>query len=123
MTARGPGPDPTRTFAPLPLRPPGARLAHRALALAVRDLLPARRPGVVAVGAEAGGSGGAVVVMAVNAAARTAGQDAAALVELLLHGRGGGSPDLAQGGGLPAGQLPQTLASIPALVVDSARPG
>lgn len=93
----------------------GGTDAARALAVAVRDLLPAERPGVVAVGSETGG-GKAVVVAAVNSAARTAGQDASALVKRLLHGRGGGSPEVAQGGGLEAGQLTETLSAVPGLV-------
>ncbi|GAU71164.1 alanyl-tRNA synthetase [Streptomyces sp. NBRC 110611] len=91
----------------------GGRAGARALATAVRDQLPADRPGVVAVGAESGG--GAVIVIAVNTAARTAGQDASTLVKHLLHGRGGGSPELAQGGGLPTGQLADTLAAVPGM--------
>ncbi|MFI1471805.1 alanine--tRNA ligase-related protein [Streptomyces wuyuanensis] len=90
--------------------------AARALAMAVRDGLPAERPGVVAVGAHPAGSGTAVLVVTVNPAAREAGQDAAALVKRLLHGRGGGSPEPAQGGGLPAGQLAKALASVPGLI-------
>ncbi|MFG2817006.1 alanine--tRNA ligase [Streptomyces sp. NPDC048410] len=82
----------------------------RGLAGAVRDALPADRPGVVAIGAESGGN--AVVVTAVNRAARTAGYDAAALVRRLLDGKGGGSPELAQGGGLPAERLARTLESV-----------
>ncbi|MFF0300501.1 alanine--tRNA ligase [Streptomyces sp. NPDC004562] len=91
--------------------------AARALAVAVRDLLPSGRPGVVAVGSEAGG-GKAVVVTAVNSAARTAGQDASDLVKRLLQGRGGGSPEVAQGGGLPAAQLTQTLTAVRGLVAE-----
>ncbi|GAA1116661.1 hypothetical protein GCM10009579_55790 [Streptomyces javensis] len=86
----------------------------RALATAVRDLLPRDRPGVAAVGAVSGGT--AVVVVAVNPAARASAQDASALVKRLLNGRGGGTPDLAQGGGLPAGRLAETLAAMPGLV-------
>ncbi|MGV9323284.1 alanine--tRNA ligase [Streptomyces sp. NPDC003660] len=82
----------------------------RELAGAVRDALPADRPGVVAIGAESGGN--AVVVTAVNRAARSAGYDAAALVRRLLDGKGGGSPELAQGGGLPAERLARTLESV-----------
>ncbi|MGV9791516.1 alanine--tRNA ligase [Streptomyces sp. NPDC003435] len=82
----------------------------RGLAGAVRDALPADRPGVVAIGAESGGN--AVVVTAVNRAARTAGYDAATLVRRLLDGKGGGSPELAQGGGLPAERLGRTLESV-----------
>ncbi|MGW7596317.1 alanine--tRNA ligase, partial [Streptomyces rubiginosohelvolus] len=86
----------------------------RALATAVRDLLPPDRPGVAAVGAVSGGT--AVVVVAVNPAARTTAPNASDLVKRLLNGRGGDSPDLAQGGGLPAERLTETLAAVPGLV-------
>ncbi|MEU7208867.1 alanine--tRNA ligase [Streptomyces sp. NPDC044989] len=86
----------------------------RALAIAVRECLPATRPGVVVVGSPAGDR--ATLVAAVNGAARSAGRDASALVKRLLDGKGGGSPEVAQGGGLPAGRLPKTLASVPALL-------
>ncbi|WP_159327647.1 alanine--tRNA ligase [Streptomyces tendae] len=86
----------------------------RALAIAVRDRLPAARPGVVVVGSPAGER--ATLVAAVNGAARSAGRDASALVKRLLDGRGGGSPELAQGGGIPGDRLPGTLGSVPALL-------
>ncbi|MFI8486565.1 DHHA1 domain-containing protein, partial [Streptomyces rubrogriseus] len=86
----------------------------RALALAVRERLPATRPGVVVVGSPAGER--ATLVAAVNGAARSAGRDASALVKRLLDGRGGGSPELAQGGGIPSDRLPGTLDSVPALL-------
>ncbi|WP_086692969.1 alanine--tRNA ligase [Streptomyces recifensis] len=87
----------------------------RALAGAIRDALPSDRPGVVAVGAESGDK--ALVVTAVNKAARAAGHDAAVLVRRLLNGKGGGSPELAQGGGLPAEELPQTLNSVRPIIM------
>ncbi|RSS84317.1 alanine--tRNA ligase [Streptomyces sp. WAC06614] len=83
----------------------------RALATAVRDRLPVATPGAVGVGTAAG-----VVVVALNKAAREAGLNAAALVKQLLGGRGGGSPELAQGGGLAADRLADTLAELPRLV-------
>ncbi|MFE9287961.1 alanine--tRNA ligase [Streptomyces olivaceus] len=86
----------------------------RALAIAVRERLPATRPGVVVVGSPAGDR--ATLVAAVNGAARSAGRDASALVKRLLDGRGGGSPELAQGGGIPSDRLPGTLDSVPALL-------
>ncbi|MFD5448053.1 alanine--tRNA ligase [Streptomyces sp. NPDC127100] len=86
----------------------------RALAIAVRDRLPAARPGVVVIGTPVGDR--ATLVAAVNGAARSAGRDASALVKRLLDGRGGGSPELAQGGGIPSERLPGTLASVPALL-------
>ncbi|WP_415852579.1 DHHA1 domain-containing protein, partial [Streptomyces albus] len=85
-------------------------------ATAVRDRLDARRPGAVAVGVPTGET--AVVVVAVNEAARGAGADASVLVKRLLSGRGGGSPVLAQGGGLRAGQLPAVLAGFPGLLAE-----
>ncbi|GGQ08288.1 alanine--tRNA ligase [Streptomyces pseudogriseolus] len=86
----------------------------RALAIAVRDRLPAARPGAVVIGTSAGDR--ATLVAAVNGAARSAGRDASALVKRLLDGRGGGSPELAQGGGIPVERLPDALASVPALL-------
>ncbi|MFG3082092.1 alanine--tRNA ligase [Streptomyces parvulus] len=89
----------------------------RTLAVAVRDRLPADRPGVVVVGTPAGDR--ATLVAAVNGAARSTGRDASALVKRLLDGRGGGSPDLAQGGGIPSERLPATLAAVPGLLADA----
>ncbi|MFB6509009.1 alanine--tRNA ligase, partial [Streptomyces virginiae] len=83
----------------------------RALATAVRDRLLAGAPGAVGVGTAAG-----VVVVALNKAARDAGLNAAALVKQLLGGRGGGSPELAQGGGLAEDRLADTLAELPRLI-------
>ncbi|GAA5065111.1 alanine--tRNA ligase [Streptomyces similanensis] len=86
----------------------------RALTVAVRDLLPSDRPGVVAIGVESGG--GAVLVAAVNPRAREAGLAASTLVKQLLDGRGGGSPELAQGGGLTADRLASVLEAVPVAV-------
>ncbi|MFD8898596.1 MULTISPECIES: hypothetical protein [Streptomyces] len=86
----------------------------RALDLAVRDRLPAARPGVVVIGTPAGDR--ATLVAAVNGAARNAGRDASVLVRRLPDGRGGGSPELAQRGGIPSEHLPDTLGSVPALL-------
>ncbi|MBB1256082.1 alanine--tRNA ligase [Streptomyces sp. OF3] len=86
----------------------------RELALAVRDRLDARTPGVVAIGAEADGK--TALVVAVNRAAKDAGLSAATLVKGLLSGRGGGNADIAQGGGIPAADLSPTLAGLPALL-------
>ncbi|MYW21592.1 alanine--tRNA ligase, partial [Streptomyces sp. SID2955] len=90
--------------------------AARALATAVRELLPAGRPGVVAVGAESGGKG--VLVATVNPAATGSGLDAARLVRQLLNGRGGGTAELAQGGGLSADRLRDVLRSVPGALAD-----
>ncbi|MEU1373735.1 alanine--tRNA ligase [Streptomyces triculaminicus] len=87
----------------------------RALALAVRDRLPEARPGVAAIGA-AGDGGKAVVTIALNGAAVAAGLSAAALVKSLLGGRGGGTAEVAQGGGLAAGTLAATLDALRGLL-------
>ncbi|MEU2657195.1 alanine--tRNA ligase [Streptomyces sp. NPDC007325] len=86
----------------------GAADEARALALAVRDRLPHTQPGVVAVATTAGG-----LVVAVNAPAREAGRNAGTLVKELLGGRGGGSPEIAQGGGIPTADLTTLLAGLP----------
>jgi alanyl-tRNA synthetase len=82
----------------------------RTLAQEIRGRIPADRPGVVAVAARANGK--ASLVVAVNAAARGRDVSASALVKGALSGRGGGSPDLAQGGGLPAEEAPSLLAAV-----------
>jgi alanyl-tRNA synthetase len=82
----------------------------RTLAQEIRGRMPADRPGVVAVTARTGGK--ASLVVAVNAAARSRGLSASDLVKGALSGRGGGSPDLAQGGGVPAGEAASPLAAV-----------
>jgi alanyl-tRNA synthetase len=82
----------------------------RTLAQEVRARLDASRPGVVAVTSRSGGK--ASLVVAVNGAARSRGLSAADLVKGALAGRGGGSPDLAQGGGAPASEAPNLLAVV-----------
>ncbi|MDX3300453.1 MULTISPECIES: DHHA1 domain-containing protein [unclassified Streptomyces] len=94
----------------------GAAQEARALAHAVRDRLPHGRPGVVAVATASGG-----LVLTVNAAARSPGRNAAEMVKELLGGRGGGSPETAQGGGLAAAELAVILADLlPRLVAEGA---
>lgn len=83
----------------------------RALALATRDRLPARRPGVVAVGTVSGP--GATLVITVNEAARQAGHSASTLVKRLLDGRGGGTDGTAQGGGITPERLATVLRDLP----------
>ncbi|MCA1217859.1 alanine--tRNA ligase [Streptomyces sp. 8L] len=83
----------------------------RVLATAIRDRLPVGVPGVVGVATRAG-----VVVVALNEAAGATGLNAAALAKRLLGGRGGGSAEVAQGGGLPADRVAATLAELPGLV-------
>lgn len=83
----------------------------RTLALAVRDRLPADLPGAVAVGTEDG-----ALVLALNKAAQATGLNASHLVKQLLGGRGGGSPEVAQGGGLRPEAVTDTLATLPTLL-------
>lgn len=82
----------------------------RTLAQEVRGRVDPARPAVVAVAARAGGK--ASLVVAVNPAARERGLSAADLVKGALSGRGGGSPELAQGGGVPAAEAPRLLAAV-----------
>jgi alanyl-tRNA synthetase len=82
----------------------------RTLAQEIRGHIPAARPAVVAVASRAGGK--AALVVAVNGAGRDRGLSAADLVKGALSGRGGGSPELAQGGGVPAQEAPNLLAAI-----------
>jgi alanyl-tRNA synthetase len=82
----------------------------RTLAQEIRGRLSAERPGVVAVVARSGGK--ASLVVAVNVPARERGASASELVKSALSGRGGGSPELAQGGGVPADEAPSLLASV-----------
>ncbi|MGW7556630.1 DHHA1 domain-containing protein, partial [Streptomyces rimosus] len=90
----------------------------RALAMAVRDRMPAGQPAAVAVGSATDGK--AALVVALNKSGKEAGASASDLVKRLLNGRGGGSPELAQGGGLPADRLPETLAALPKLIAEKA---
>jgi alanyl-tRNA synthetase len=82
----------------------------RTLAQEIRGKIDAARPAVVAVAARANGK--ASLIVAVNAAAKGSGLSAADLVKGALSGRGGGNADLAQGGGLPADQVPVLLALV-----------
>jgi alanyl-tRNA synthetase len=81
----------------------------RTLAQEIRGRL-ANRPAVVAVASRSGAK--ASLVVAVNPAAKQRGLDASELVKGALSGRGGGNADLAQGGGVPADQVPALLATI-----------
>jgi alanyl-tRNA synthetase len=58
--------------------------------------------------------------VAINGAARSRGLSAADLVKGALSGRGGGNADLAQGGGVPADQVPALLAAVERAVNDAA---
>jgi alanyl-tRNA synthetase len=82
----------------------------RTLAQEVRGRIDPVRPAVVAVVARAGGK--ASLVVAVNRAAVDRGLSAADLVKGALSGRGGGSPELAQGGGAPATEAPTLLTAV-----------
>jgi alanyl-tRNA synthetase len=82
----------------------------RTLAQEVRGKIEPSRPAVVAVAARSGGK--ASLVVAVNRAALDRGLSAAGLVKGALSGRGGGSAELAQGGGVPAGEAPALLTAV-----------
>jgi alanyl-tRNA synthetase len=86
----------------------------RSLAQEVRGRIPQNRPAVVAIASRANGK--ASLIVAVNAAAKALGIAAGALVKGALNGRGGGSDDLAQGGGADAAQAPALLAAVEQLV-------
>ncbi|MCH1867396.1 alanine--tRNA ligase [Nocardioides sp. CFH 31398] len=85
----------------------------RQLALDVRGRLPADEPGVVVV---LGVDGGKVAfVAATNDAARALGADAGALVRAVgevVGGRGGGKPDVAQGGGSDVSRADDAVAVV-----------
>jgi alanyl-tRNA synthetase len=82
----------------------------RTLAQDIRARMDAGKPAVVAVASRAGGK--ASLVVAVNAAAKERGISAVDLVKAALSGRGGGSPELAQGGGVPAAQAAELLEAV-----------
>nr|MDT0658180.1 alanine--tRNA ligase [Micromonospora sp. DSM 115978] len=79
--------------------------------------LPADRPGLVVMAGLAGSK--ASLVVAVNRAGVERGLAAVELVKAALRGRGGGSAALAQGGGVPAEQAPELLATVERLVADT----
>ncbi|MCM4079108.1 alanine--tRNA ligase [Paractinoplanes hotanensis] len=90
----------------------------RTLAQEIRGKIDAARPAVVAVAARSNGK--ASLIVAINAAAKSRGFSAADLVKGALSGRGGGNADLAQGGGLPADQVPVLLAAVEKAVDEAA---
>ncbi|MCY1142285.1 alanine--tRNA ligase [Actinoplanes sp. Pm04-4] len=90
----------------------------RTLAQEIRGKIDAARPAVVAVAARSNGK--ASLIVALNAAAKGRGLSAADLVKGALSGRGGGNADLAQGGGLPADQVPVLLAAVEKAVGEAA---
>jgi alanyl-tRNA synthetase len=82
----------------------------RTLAQEIRGKIDSARPAVVAVAARANGK--ASLIVSVNAAAKSRGLSASDLVKGALSGRGGGNADLAQGGGVPADQVPALLVAV-----------
>jgi alanyl-tRNA synthetase len=90
----------------------------RTLAQEIRGKIDSARPAVVAVAARANGK--ASLIVAVNAAAKSRGLAANDLVKGALSGRGGGNADLAQGGGVPADQVPALLAAVEKAVGEAA---
>jgi alanyl-tRNA synthetase len=86
----------------------------RALATDVRGRL-GERPGVVALFSSDPGGGKVSFVVATTAAARARGLAAGALVPVFgpaVGGRGGGKPDLAQGGGTEPSGIPAAVAAL-----------
>ncbi|WP_448623710.1 alanine--tRNA ligase [Geodermatophilus sp. URMC 64] len=82
----------------------------RTLALDVRGRLPADRPAVVLLASEAGGK--VALVAALNPAAVGRGLSAGDLIKAAaapVGGRGGGKPDVAQGGGTDPAGIPAAL--------------
>ena len=90
----------------------------RTLAQEIRGKIDAGRPAAVAVASRANGK--ASLIVAINGAAKSRGLSAADLVKGALSGRGGGNADLAQGGGVPADQVPALLAAVEKAVNDTA---
>ncbi|BCJ55731.1 alanine--tRNA ligase [Actinoplanes sp. NBRC 14428] len=90
----------------------------RTLAQEIRGKIDNGRPAVVAVAARSNGK--ASLIVAINAVAKNRGLSAADLVKGALSGRGGGNADLAQGGGIPADQVPALLAAVEKAVGDAA---
>jgi alanyl-tRNA synthetase len=82
----------------------------RTLALDVRGRLPGDRPGVVLLASESGGK--VALVAALNAAALDRGLSASEILKAAappVGGRGGGKPDVAQGGGTDPAGIPAAL--------------
>jgi alanyl-tRNA synthetase len=82
----------------------------RTLALDVRGRLPADRPAVVLLASESGGK--VALVAALNPAAQERGLSASDVLRAAaapVGGRGGGKPDVAQGGGTDPAGIPAAL--------------
>jgi alanyl-tRNA synthetase len=92
----------------------------RTLVQEIRGRLSSGRPGVVAVAGRGGGK--ASLVVATNGPARESGLSARELVKAALSGRGGGSDELAQGGGVAADAAPGLLTAVEELVAKAAGP-
>jgi alanyl-tRNA synthetase len=90
----------------------------RTLAQEIRGKIDSARPAVVAVAARSNGK--ASLIVAVNAVAKGRGLSASDLIKGALSGRGGGNADLAQGGGVPADQVPALLAAVEKAVGEAA---
>ncbi|GIM97719.1 alanine--tRNA ligase [Paractinoplanes toevensis] len=86
----------------------------RTLAQEIRGKIDAGRPAVVAVASRSNGK--ASLIVAINGVAKSRGLSAADLVKGAFSGRGGGNADIAQGGGLPADQVPSLLAAVESAV-------
>jgi alanyl-tRNA synthetase len=94
----------------------------RALAVDVRARLRPSEPAVVLLVSPAA-DGGASFVAAINDAGQARGFGASELIKRfapVLGARGGGKPDLAQGAGGDAAQLPAALAAVRAAVAEYA---
>ncbi|WP_327039492.1 alanine--tRNA ligase [Micromonospora maris] len=89
----------------------------RTLAQEIRGRIDPARPGVVAVASRSNGK--ASLVVSVNPAARSRGLAANDLVKAAFSGRGGGSPDLAQGGGLPESEVPTLLLTVEKAIAEA----
>ncbi|MEU4688580.1 alanine--tRNA ligase [Actinoplanes sp. NPDC023714] len=89
----------------------------RTLAQEIRGKIDPARPAVVAVTARSGGK--ASLIVAINGAAKTRGLSASDLVKAALSGRGGGNADLAQGGGVPAGEAAKLLGAIEKAIIET----
>ncbi|WP_052867192.1 hypothetical protein [Streptomyces niger] len=57
-----------------------------------------------------------VLVLALDEPAREAGLNASALGRQFLGGRGGGTPETGQGGGIPADRISGVPSDLPALL-------
>ncbi|MEV6596017.1 alanine--tRNA ligase [Actinoplanes sp. NPDC051346] len=90
----------------------------RTLAQEIRGKIDSGRPAVVAVAARSNGK--ASLIVAINTLAKDRGLSASELVKGALSGRGGGNADLAQGGGVPADQVPTLLAAVEKAVGEAA---